>query len=268
LIDGIVLAIVYDLASLPQASVALLDGGQAQGGETTTVNFASPLTDTTSPSFVAQLGLGISFSAGGSQFSNVSVNNMPLTNNAGGFDDGALANGALITVGGLGDSPANPLSLNGADDELYTLTPFLKTGRHPVHAADEQPLVRRQHLLRQPLRDGAVQGRERRAGHSASRARDLRAHAGRPRPARRGREAPQGEARRLSGNRARLARTTRGRLRAAFRLSAATGRALGSRSVRFPRQQDLDGVAFATKIRWPPAHDPRSSRHDSAPRPA
>lgn len=132
-IDGIVLAIVYQLAGLPQASIALLDGGQAQGGETTTVNFASPLTDPTAPTFVAQLGLGISYSAGpqNNQFSNVDVNGTRLTSSAGGFDDGAFANGALITVGGIGDSAANPtdpLSGASADDELYTLTPFLKKG--------------------------------------------------------------------------------------------------------------------------------------------
>lgn len=126
-IDGIVLAIVYQLAGLPQASIALLDGGQAQGGETTTVNFASPITDPSSPSFVAQLGLGISFSAGGQQ-SNVDVNGQALTRFAGDNDDGAPQNGALITVGGLGDNPLNNVADYADDDELYTLTPFLRTG--------------------------------------------------------------------------------------------------------------------------------------------
>ncbi|MBA3757030.1 MAG: PEP-CTERM sorting domain-containing protein, partial [Nitrosomonas sp.] len=66
----------------------------------------------------------------------------PLTSAAGGNDDGSFeeANGALITAGGIGDSPLNPLNplTQGAsyDDEFYNLalgnnvnaTPFLQVG--------------------------------------------------------------------------------------------------------------------------------------------
>jgi hypothetical protein len=61
-----------------------------------------------------------------------------LSSCAGNFDDGQGANGALITVGGVGDAIDNPSSPtqkpgDGAaqrttDDELYDLKPFLRNG--------------------------------------------------------------------------------------------------------------------------------------------
>jgi hypothetical protein len=126
-IDGNVLAIVYSHASLPTASVALLDGGQNTGGETTIVGLGAPLPDTTLPGFAASLGFGISFSCCNQQ-STIRVNGSVLTETAGGFNDGAqLSDGSLITVGGLGDNPGNNVGY-ASDDELYDLKPFLATG--------------------------------------------------------------------------------------------------------------------------------------------
>lgn len=129
-IDGTVLAIVYRQAGLAQASVALLDGGQRTGGETTFVNLAAPLGNVSAPDFRAQLGLGISYSVDVNlQQSTVDVNGSRLTNFAGNKDDGLeRADGSLITVGGLGDNPANNVSSYADDDELYDLRPFLSTG--------------------------------------------------------------------------------------------------------------------------------------------
>ena len=129
LIDGELLAIAYSLPGLPQASVVFLNGGQSTGGETSIVNFTSPLTDTSSPSFAAQLGLGISFSCCGNQVSTIDINGANLTTFAGNLDDGlALADGSLFTVGGLGDDPGNNVANYEDDDELYDLKPFLGTG--------------------------------------------------------------------------------------------------------------------------------------------
>jgi hypothetical protein len=127
-IDGEVLAIVYSAPGLAHASVALLNGGQDTGGETSFVNLGSPLSDPSAAGFAAQLGLGISFSCCGDQRSTIRVNGGLVTDNAGNFDDGLVASdGALITVGGIGDTPANGQSY--ADDhELYDLRPFLHTG--------------------------------------------------------------------------------------------------------------------------------------------
>jgi len=126
-IDGEVLAIVYSDPSKPLGSVALLNGGQNTGGETSNVNFGSPISDPNAASFVAELGLGISFSCC-NQKSTVKINGSLLTSNAGNLDDGAsTTNGSLITVGGLGDTPSNGQSYAN-DHELYDLKPFLSTG--------------------------------------------------------------------------------------------------------------------------------------------
>lgn len=126
-IDGTMLAIVYSHASLPQGSVALLNGGQNTGGETTLVSLSEPLINPSTPGFVAQLGLGISFSCCG-QESTVAVNGTTLTTTAGNYNDGAYASdGSLFTVGGLGDDPSNNLGYD-SDDELYDLRPFLSAG--------------------------------------------------------------------------------------------------------------------------------------------
>jgi hypothetical protein len=128
-IDGEVLAIVYSHASRPTGSVVLLNGGQNTGGETTTVNFGSPISNPNAVGFAAEFGLGISFSCCGDQISNVDVNGQALTRFAGNHDDGLqLADGSLITVGGLGDDPANNVANYDDDDELYDLRPYLQDG--------------------------------------------------------------------------------------------------------------------------------------------
>jgi hypothetical protein len=132
-IDGEVLAIVYSLPTEAERTIAFLDGFSVQDGDTTTINLSTALTASqlADPAFSAQLSLGIGYSAGGGQFSQVDVNGSRLSTSAGGADDGSVANGASITAGGLGDDPANPLTPNVSgtpDDELYTLVPFLTAG--------------------------------------------------------------------------------------------------------------------------------------------
>ena len=139
-LDGVGLVVVYSNPALPEVTVAILDGGSKQAGDTATFNFASPLnTSTAGFSAVMSLGSGFSFQSGvpsdhvcGSvQFSTVDVNGSRLTTCAGNYDDGYSANGGLITVGGVGDSLANPPDPNaatGTDDELYNLVPFLHNG--------------------------------------------------------------------------------------------------------------------------------------------
>lgn len=133
-IDGEVLAIVYSQPTLPNGSVVLLDGGQNTAGETTTVNFASPLGNVSDPNFFTDMSLAISFSTGDSQHSLIDINGPTnrLSTSAGGFDDGVEADGGLITAGGIGDSNANPADPNSTvsslDDELYSLVPFLHNG--------------------------------------------------------------------------------------------------------------------------------------------
>lgn len=141
--DGEVLVVAYRNPSTVGGTAIILDGGLAQGGDTTRLDFASPYT-----SGDAFLSLAISYSFGNSQYTNVTVKTSSnpdgrlLTSAAGGNDDGNFenANGALITAGGVGDSPLNPSdpNLQGAnyDDEFYNLAlgngvnsdPFLQNG--------------------------------------------------------------------------------------------------------------------------------------------
>jgi hypothetical protein len=144
--DGEILVVVYSNASTAGQSVALLDGELAQGGDTTTVNFASPYTG---GNFLMSLGISFGFQPTG-QVSLVDVTtnstaSRRLTSCAGGQDDGQGADGALITAGGIGDSSANPEpTCSGSDpasprqdDELYDLSQGNSANADPfIHNGD------------------------------------------------------------------------------------------------------------------------------------
>ncbi|GAA5218078.1 DUF3344 domain-containing protein [Corallincola platygyrae] len=135
--DGEALIVVYELASLEKSTVAILDGGAALDGDTTTVNFADPI-DTTDPAFFAEMRLGISFSCC-NQKSNVDVNGNLLTNNAGNWDDGEQqSNGSLITMGGYDDDLLNPNNYTD-DDERYNLVPFINDGDTQIKVDTNNP---------------------------------------------------------------------------------------------------------------------------------
>ena len=136
--DGTVLVVVYSHASTAGATAIIMDGELALNGDTTTLGFAPYV------SGPVIMSLASEFSAGGSQFTIVDVttssNNVArrLTGCAGASDDGVVANGALLTVGGIGDSTANPspTCTTADDDELYDLAqgnsadadPFISVG--------------------------------------------------------------------------------------------------------------------------------------------
>jgi len=133
LVDGAVLTVVFDDPSVQaDQTVSVLYGALNPEGDTYRVDLASPVGF--DPSKKLEMGLGISFSYqanGTQQFTTVDVEGQRLTTSAGGEDDGTSLNGGLITVGGLGDSPANPVDPTAgptsprSDDELYDLTPFV-----------------------------------------------------------------------------------------------------------------------------------------------
>ncbi len=149
--DGEVLAIIYSNPADPMVTISFLDGSLSSTGATTTIHYASPLTDVGS-GFSEQMSIGDGFSFQDNdtqQYSQVDVNGRRLTTSAGGDDDntsggadGSGQNGNLITVGGIGDSTANPAdpnatpTTNRSDDELYDLgqgdaansTPFVSNG--------------------------------------------------------------------------------------------------------------------------------------------
>ncbi len=145
-IDGEVLAIIYSNPAEALRTIAFLDGFSSQTGDSFTFNFGAPV-DPTQPGFETLMSLGIGYSYqqfGGNQYSIVDVNGRRLTTAAGGEDDGTPENGGLITVGGIGDSPANPANPFAtptnprSDDELYDLTSFLSVGdtSFTVHTAN------------------------------------------------------------------------------------------------------------------------------------
>lgn len=126
-IDGEALVVVYSNPTLPEATVGLLDGFASVTGDTTNINFATPL-NPADPGFFAEMSLGISFSCC-SQRSTVEVNDVVLTENAGNNDDGAqVANGSLITVGGFDDVLSTGLDTYADDGERYNLAGYVAAG--------------------------------------------------------------------------------------------------------------------------------------------
>ena len=148
-IDGEILAVVFDDPSqTTDNTIVLLFGAQNVAGDQFVVSLANPL-DLSDPSLVLNMGLGISFGfQPGGQYSEVNVNGVRLSTSAGGQDDGTgfsfVGNGALLTVGGLDDSPANPPPFASAstprtDDELYDLEPFVATGNTSITVSTRNP---------------------------------------------------------------------------------------------------------------------------------
>jgi hypothetical protein len=149
-LDGVALVVVYANVALPEGTIAILDGSASTTGDTATFVLAAPL-DKTVPGFQATMALGSGFSyqgvgghaCGGFQFSIVDVNGQRLTSCAGNYDDGLGNNGALITVGGVGDSTDNPADPNssssGTDDELYNLEPLLSQGATSIEIDSSNP---------------------------------------------------------------------------------------------------------------------------------
>jgi Ca2+-binding RTX toxin-like protein len=132
--EGLALAVIFDDPNqTTDQSVILYFGGLKPTGGTATINFGSPIDTTANLAANLGFGIGYSFNSGPvvSQSSQVKVNDQLLTSVAGHFDDGEGANGALFTVGGLGDSPNNPdpnTTDYTTDDEFYNVLPFIKNG--------------------------------------------------------------------------------------------------------------------------------------------
>jgi RHS repeat-associated protein len=143
-VEGVSLTVIYSNPDLPERTIVVLEGGLTDAAPQTNVVAWQQPVDVTSPDFSSQLALGIQYgyqprSLVGTQFSTVDVNGNRLSSAAGNSDDGIpdrhpfiSVNSALVTVGGVGDSPENPIDpfsqRDNSDDELYTLTPFIKNG--------------------------------------------------------------------------------------------------------------------------------------------
>jgi len=138
LIDGEILAVIWnDPNQTTDNTVALMFGAQEKPIDPFAISFKDPI-DKSNPQQSITMSLGISFgnTSGGDQYSIVDVNGERLTTSAGGNDDADIGfdEGALLTVGGTGDStenPPDPYALatdQRSDDELYDLGPFTNDG--------------------------------------------------------------------------------------------------------------------------------------------
>jgi uncharacterized repeat protein (TIGR01451 family) len=146
-IDGEILAVILNDPTLPtDNTVSFQFGTLNTTGDTFSIGLANPAK--AGDQFTMSLGDSFGFQGGG-QASQIAVNGSRLTSSAGGNDDssckvagdfGNCGNGTLITVGGIGDSTANPpdpfaTDINcgppgppRCDDELYNLRPFVDNG--------------------------------------------------------------------------------------------------------------------------------------------
>jgi hypothetical protein len=138
-IDGIIMAVIFDDPNVDEnqeITISFLFGAQGVAGDQFDIGLPQPLVITDELEVYMSLGISFSFQkpTAPQQVSYIDVNYQRLTSSAGGQDDGSLEDGALVTVGGVGDSTANPPDPNGAptnydyDDELYDLKPYLKNG--------------------------------------------------------------------------------------------------------------------------------------------
>ena len=137
-INGSALVVVYENPALPKATVGVLNGFYAVGGDSASIIFSQAL-DPTASGFFAEMVIGSSHSCC-NQSSTITVNGELLTQNAGNFDDGdQLANGALITVGGVGDDFSPTLPSYADDHERYNLTSFVTKGDTAINILTNNP---------------------------------------------------------------------------------------------------------------------------------
>src|SRR5450759_939371 len=140
--DGEGLAVIWDDPAQTVANtIILLFGAQNTAGDTFKVLYAQPL-NMADPNLLLQMSLGISYGyqtpgcPGSGQYSTIDVNGTRMSSSAGGQDDGQGENGALMTVGGIGDNnalPTDPLSScsplgDRQDNELYNYGRFVNNG--------------------------------------------------------------------------------------------------------------------------------------------
>ena len=133
IIEGEALLVVFNDASATEKTIIIMVGVQDPQGDNFSVTLAEPIDPNASGSLLDMgLGIGYSYQSNATnQASQVSVNSQRVSSSAGGEDDGESSNGALFTVGGIGDvndNPSDPFALPQnprSDDELYSVLPFI-----------------------------------------------------------------------------------------------------------------------------------------------
>lgn len=122
-IEGVGIVVIWNNPSVVNTAIHL-SLGSLNTGELKADSIVIAPIDTSVPDFAATLGVGIVYSVGDAlQRSTVWINELMLDDYAGGYDDGVLSNGALITLGGYGDD----VDLDD-EDELYDFSTFISDG--------------------------------------------------------------------------------------------------------------------------------------------
>jgi hypothetical protein len=164
-IDGEILAVIMSDPTLPTDNTVSFEFGALNTtGDTYSIGLAQPL-NLSDPNLALTMSIGDSYGYQGppatGQYSDISVNGTKMTSSAGGNDDSVCkydnpqdfancGNGELITVGGIGDSTANPPDPNATDadcaggpprcdDELYNLLPFVHNGDTSIQVNTDNP---------------------------------------------------------------------------------------------------------------------------------
>ena len=123
-LDGSALYVVWNDPTAPVSVVGLKLGAAVSRPIPQTFSIATQPINTQNPLFDAEIGLGISYSTGNApnnvQVSRLVFEGTEISTDAGGYDDGALANGALFTVGGDNDTSDRTDS-----DERYQVTDLI-----------------------------------------------------------------------------------------------------------------------------------------------
>lgn len=146
-IDGTALLVVFADPAAESKTIFILFGAASTAGDNFSINLGEPI-DPSDPVSIFDMGLGISYGfqtpSITEQISIIDVNGQRITSSAGGQDDGQPANGALITVGGVGDSNTNPPPFAAPtnydfDDELYSILPFINNTTTNIQVSTVNP---------------------------------------------------------------------------------------------------------------------------------
>lgn len=119
--EGTALFVVWESPNLVNGVISL-KFSSTRTSDGAVIIVPVPAINSAQPDFVVKAGMAISFSTGtGDQISTITVNDSLLTEEAGGFDDGLLANGQLWTIGD--DEDAYSIA-----SEKYDITNFVTDG--------------------------------------------------------------------------------------------------------------------------------------------
>ena len=128
-VEAAALAVSYSHPGLSEGAVIFMAAGFRAGQFN--LGLTPPLPVDLSAPVLLSVGIDSSLTGPGVTGWSIEVGGQKLASVAGARDDGLDADGARVTVGGVGDSPANPVSNStdySQDDELYTLNDYLADG--------------------------------------------------------------------------------------------------------------------------------------------